>query len=63
LQHDPHELTNLITSEAHTPVREVMRGRLLRRMEALNEPLPTIVEPENVESILQRVVTEAETLA
>ncbi|MEM9914888.1 MAG: sulfatase-like hydrolase/transferase [Planctomycetota bacterium] len=63
LQHDPYELTNLITSEAHTPVREVMRGRLLRRMEALNEPLPTIIEPEGVGSMNQRVVTEAETLA
>ena len=63
LQHDPHELTNLITSDAHTPVREVMRGRLLRRMEALNEPLPTIIEPEGVGPMVQRVVTEAEACA
>lgn len=46
LEHDPYELTNLITEPSHSGVREVMRGRLRRWLEKLDEPEATIVEPE-----------------
>lgn len=42
LQSDPHELANLIGSEAHRPVAEAMRGRLLRRMAVAGEGVPEI---------------------
>ncbi len=61
LQHDPHELANLINSQAHTQVRAVMRQRLLRRMVEAGEPVPTILEAATRPSG-QRKVTEAETL-
>ncbi len=61
LQHDPHELTNLIRQESHIEVKRVMRDRLIRRMTAIGEPEPTIVEAETHPSG-QREVTSAETL-
>ncbi|MEM1107968.1 MAG: sulfatase-like hydrolase/transferase [Planctomycetota bacterium] len=60
LQHDPHELTNLVALDSHARVREVMRTRLRRRMETLHEPAPQIIEPSETLSGGQRVVTEAE---
>ncbi|MEM8738967.1 MAG: sulfatase-like hydrolase/transferase [Planctomycetota bacterium] len=61
LKHDPHELTNLIAEASHTPVRRVMRGRLERWLDELNEPAATIVEPTELRPVVQRRVTEAET--
>ena len=43
LAYDPYELTNLIGSQAHDPVAEVMRQRLCRRMEEAGEAVPRIV--------------------
>ncbi len=63
LQHDPHELTNLIAKASHTRVREVMRGRLARRMESLGEPRARIIEPQDLAPAGQRVVSEREALA
>jgi len=63
LYHDPHELTNLIGIASHSRVREVMRGRLRRRMESLGEPLPQIIEPQALAPAGQRVVRESEALA
>ena len=40
---DPYELNNLIGSEAHEEVTQIMRERLLRRMEACGEARPTII--------------------
>jgi len=62
LEHDPHELTNLVHAASHAPVRAVMRDRLLRRMEAAGEARPTIVEAESKTSG-QRIVTDAEVMA
>ena len=42
LQADPYELANVIGSEAHRPVADVMGGRLLRRMTAAGEGVPEI---------------------
>lgn len=39
---DPYELRNLIQAPTHALVREVMRGRMLRRMCEAGEPEPTI---------------------
>ncbi len=61
LKYDPHELTNLITETSHTPVRDVMRGRLHKWLEKLGEPAATIVEPTDLRPITQRRVSEAET--
>jgi arylsulfatase A-like enzyme len=44
LRADPSELTNVIASPAHAPVREYFRARLLERMAAIGEP-PTIIRP------------------
>ncbi|MEM7577509.1 MAG: sulfatase-like hydrolase/transferase [Planctomycetota bacterium] len=60
LQHDPYELTNLIESQAHTPVRQAMRKRLRRWWSELGEPDAAIDEPANVRPIGQRRVTAAE---
>ena len=43
LQADPYELRNLIDSEAHRRVAEVMRERLLNRMAEAGETLPEII--------------------
>ena len=59
LQADPYELTNLVQSEAHEVVREVMRERLVRRMTDAGEEAPSIVKAE-VKRIGQRKVTEEE---
>ncbi|HAA77197.1 TPA: arylsulfatase [Candidatus Latescibacteria bacterium] len=59
LQVDPYELTNLINSEVHEIVREVMRERLLKRMREAGEDEPVIVKAETKLSG-QRKVTEAE---
>ncbi|GIX06080.1 MAG: hypothetical protein KatS3mg115_0483 [Candidatus Poribacteria bacterium] len=61
LQADPYELTNLIHSEAHEPVRRVMRDRLLRRMREVGEPEPEILPAERRRSG-QRRVSEEEAL-
>ena len=62
LQVDPYELTNLIHSEAHQIVRDVMRERLIRRMTQAGEAAPEIVLAEAKRSG-QRKVTEAEARA
>lgn len=59
LHYDPYELRNLIRQESHTPVRQVMRERLLRRMAEAGEDSPTIVEAQTVPSG-QRSVEEHE---
>jgi arylsulfatase A-like enzyme len=59
LEFDPYELTNLIHSEAHEPVIQAMRERLLRRMADVGE------RPAVIESLprrkTKRRVTEKET--
>lgn len=55
LQCDPYELTNLVHSAAHAPVRERMRQRLLRHMEAAGEALPRIIPAESRPSGQRRV--------
>jgi arylsulfatase A-like enzyme len=62
LQVDPYELTNLIHSEAHQIVRDVMRERLIRRMTQAGEAAPEIVRAETKRSG-QRKVSEAEARA
>ena len=45
LEHDLHELVNLIEMESHRLVAEVMRQRPLRRMFDADESPPEIVPP------------------
>lgn len=59
LQADPYELTNLIHSEAHQGVRDVMRERLLTRMAEAGEERPSVTQAEARRSG-QRRVTESE---
>lgn len=59
LQVDPYELTNLIHSEAHQIVRDVMKDRLICRMTDAGEEAPTIVAAE-VRRSGQRKVSETE---
>ncbi len=59
LQHDPYELRNLIETQAHQPVRDVMRQRLLRRMIEIGESEPRI-ELAEITFTGQASVTEAE---
>ena len=61
LQVDPYELTNLIGIEAHQPVVEKMRKRLIRRMVEAGEAAPEIRSAESRKSG-QRVVTTEEAL-
>ena len=46
LQADPYELNNLVGHESHREVAQVMRERLLRRMEEAGEARPHIKEAE-----------------
>ena len=55
LQADPYELANLISSEAHRPVAEEMRDRLIRRMVDAGERAPEI-EAGQVQRMGQRRV-------
>lgn len=59
LQADPYELANLIESEAHRPVAQVMQQRLLDRMAAAGEEQPEIVSAA-VKAAGQRRVSDAE---
>jgi len=62
LQADPYELSNLIQSEAHQIVRDVMAERLVRRMTEAGEAAPEIVKAEAKRSG-QRKVTDLEARA
>ena len=42
LQADPYELSNIVGSEAHRKVKDVMKERLIRRMVEAGEEKPTI---------------------
>jgi arylsulfatase A-like enzyme len=57
---DPYELTNLVHSAAHAPVRERMRALLLRHMEEAGESLPRIHPAVPDEGFSQRKVSENE---
>lgn len=46
LDSDPYELTNLIDAESHEGVRNVLRNRLLRRMQEAGESPPEIVQAQ-----------------
>jgi arylsulfatase A-like enzyme len=59
LQADPYELTNLIQSESHRPVADVMRQRLLARMAEAGEEVPEIIAAA-VKSVGQRRVAPSE---
>ena len=61
LQVDPYELTNLLEMEAHRPVVEQMRERLIRRMVEAGEEAPEIRSAE-VRKSGQRKVTAEEVL-
>jgi len=59
LQNDPYELTNLIGLYSHQQVAEVMRERLLRRMQEVGETAPKILQAE-VYGFGQRYIPEEE---
>lgn len=50
LKADPHEMVNLIGSQAHRPVVERMRQRLFKRMKQANEKIPDIISASITES-------------
>jgi arylsulfatase A-like enzyme len=62
LQADPYEMANLIGLESHQEVAAVMRQRLIRRMAAAGEAVPTITTAPPRRSG-QRRVLPGETLA
>jgi arylsulfatase A-like enzyme len=59
LQADPYELNNLLGKESHAPVTQVLRERLLRRMEEAGEGVPQI-EIAPLQPSGQLKVSEAE---
>ncbi len=59
LHNDPYELTNLIGLYSHQQVTEVMRERLLRRMQEAGEAAPQILQAE-VYGFGQRYIPEEE---
>lgn len=60
LKYDPYELTNLVNLNSHAAVCNVMRQRLLRRMQEAGEAEPAIESAERRRGG-QRRVTDAET--
>jgi arylsulfatase A-like enzyme len=59
LRSDPYELTNLIGLYSHQGVAQVMRQRLLKRMQQAGESIPTIIEAE-MYGFGQRMIPEKE---
>ena len=59
LEADPYELTNLVGLVSHQEVSQVLRERLLRRMQQAGEPVPHI-DPAPARPSVQRRVSEAE---
>jgi arylsulfatase A-like enzyme len=59
LWNDPHELTNLIGRSTYQKVAEIMRARLLRRMQAAGERKP-VIESAPVQPWWAKPVTAAE---
>ncbi len=59
LQSDPYELTNLVGLDSHREVANVLRERLLRRMQQAGEPAPEI-DPACSRSAGQRWVADHE---
>lgn len=55
LEHDPHELTNLIGLESHREVAAHLRERLIRRMVEAGEAAPTIEPAPSCPSGQRRV--------
>ena len=60
LMADPYELNNLVRFSSHQKVREVMKGRLLRRIKEVEGTEPTIESFELSASGGQKRVTEEE---
>lgn len=58
LQADPYELNNLVGHESHCEVAQVMRERLLRRMEEAGEARPHIEEAPSRRSGQRKVSPE-----
>ena len=58
LQADPYELNNLVGLESHREVAQVMKERLLRRMEEAGEARPHIKEAEQRRSGQRKVSPE-----
>ena len=58
LQADPYELNNLVGHESHRETAQVMRERLLRRMEEAGEARPHIKEAEQRRSGQRKVSPE-----
>ncbi|MHB1156575.1 MAG: sulfatase-like hydrolase/transferase [Phycisphaerales bacterium] len=61
LLYDPYELQNLVNYPSHQKVRDVMRQRLLRRMEQAGEKKPNITQAESRPSG-QRTVRDDEVM-
>jgi len=59
LEFDPYELRNLVDQQCHEKVCNVMKDRMLKRMDALGEDTPSIAPAKRVPSG-QRAVTDAE---
>lgn len=53
LHADPYELQNIVQSEAHRPVADRLRGRLLAWMARVGEP-PAVIEPVPAVKVGQR---------
>ena len=60
LECDPYELANLIEFDSHRKVADVMRQRLLRRMQQAGEGMPRIDPPTNLRPAGQRRVSDKE---
>jgi arylsulfatase A-like enzyme len=60
LQADPYELYNLVRHESHSKLRDVMRKKLLARMEAAGEKIPAILPPDSLVKPGQKVLYDHE---
>ena len=56
LRTDPYELSNLVDSKAHAPVRKLFRGRLLKRMKHAGEPKAEVRAARSKRGHSQRTV-------
>ncbi len=57
---DPYELSNVVGCESHQAVRDHLRERLVTRMKAAGETVPTITPNPDITKSGQRFVSEAE---
>ena len=58
LMADPYELANVIGNDSYRKVADVMKERLIRRIQEAGEPVPEIIDAESKRGGQRRILEE-----